>query len=162
MQAEFPSPLGDYVFNRHLIEVKGIYPYGFRPLSGIMFSIYKVSRVSTTRPFCFRPLSGIMFSISSCVSFRRSKGVFPSPLGDYVFNLSFSWLTRLLTFRFRPLSGIMFSIHSKGVALLQGEWVSVPSRGLCFQSYDVEGFNLKEQYSFRPLSGIMFSIGLAF
>ena len=39
------------------------------------------------------------------------------------------------------------------------EEVSVPSRGLCFQSVTAGGIiNLTTQVRFRPLSGIVFSI----
>ena len=60
----------------------------------------------------FRPLSGIMFSIYSVALLSINDEVaFPSPLGDYVFNLYPGSDERRRT----------------------GE-VSVPSRGLCFQS----------------------------
>ena len=61
--AEFPSPLGDYVFNL------------------LNFSNNKFFNVR------FRPLSGIMFSIETIIMTKKT-GLesFPSPLGDYVFN----------------------------------------------------------------------------
>ena len=106
----------------------------------------------------FRPLSGIMFSI--CVCNRRLILIvmFPSPLGDYVFNrrisrqlqpcyVGFRPLSGIMfsiqgiqtmnkkeLLRFRPLSGIMFSIEAAGSIVLYTKYVSVPSRGLCFQS----------------------------
>ena len=58
---------------------------------------------------------------------------FPSPLGDYVFNRK-----------------------EDNKKFLQG-LVSVPSRGLCFQSQMITSIQWMI-LSFRPLSGIMFSI----
>ena len=60
--------------------------------------------------------------------------LFPSPLGDYVFNHT------------KP--------HKEEIKKLG---VSVPSRGLCFQS-TILFLQLCESCRFRPLSGIMFSI----
>ena len=88
---EFPSPLGDYVFNLYSLMA--------------YFSLIRSS---------FRPLSGIMFSID----FKRiMEGMevsrFPSPLGDYVFNpLLELYQPQKHRQRFRPLSGIMFSIYT--------------------------------------------------
>ena len=86
--------------------------------------------------FGFRPLSGIMFSIGWKTRTRNSRPrSFPSPLGDYVFN------------------------HAYNSAILCiNKSVSVPSRGLCFQSGIVAGCTVKSFIGFRPLSGIMFSI----
>ena len=59
----------------------------FRPLSGIMFSICMCVFIRVMF-FSFRPLSGIMFSILNLTTlWRRCAMKFPSPLGDYVFNL---------------------------------------------------------------------------
>ena len=62
--------------------------WGFRPLSGIMFSIGIYLRGRYTS-LCFRPLSGIMFSIitGELLDEEKLNALFPSPLGDYVFNL---------------------------------------------------------------------------
>ena len=106
----------------------------------------------------FRPLSGIMFSIKGVVyemAFADYK--FPSPLGDYVFNLKC---------KTRNISDEFVSVPSRGLCFQSGELrgvyryrqgVSVPSRGLCFQSKKL-GFKWASKKSFRPLSGIMFSI----
>ena len=60
---------------------------------------------------------------------------FPSPLGDYVFNQSDNHKICPRTgVRFRPLSGIMFSIRRNETDTGRKLKVSVPSRGLCFQS----------------------------
>ena len=133
--------------------------YSFRPLSGIMFSIkFKAGKYSVDFKCGFRPLSGIMFSIlAKKLHTSPNELMFPSPLGDYVFN--------------RIPQPQIQSIFS----------VSVPSRGLCFQSRRgplrfcfgilfpsplgdyvfnrVWNMTKKERLtSFRPLSGIMFSI----
>ena len=59
----------------------------FRPLSGIMFSIDTRRRLYDRKGNCFRPLSGIMFSIPHITNILFLLFMFPSPLGDYVFNL---------------------------------------------------------------------------
>ena len=59
----FPSPLGDCVFNRFALEQE-----------------YKLI------DSCFRPLSGIVFSIFEPLRNGATIRVFPSPLGDCVFN----------------------------------------------------------------------------
>ena len=59
----FPSPLGDYVFNSSETMKNKYDIIGFRPLSGIMFSILSILAVWLGMYSSFRPLSGIMFSI---------------------------------------------------------------------------------------------------
>ena len=54
----------------------------------------------------------------------------------------------------------MFSIECHEGRDIQEVWdiVSVPSRGLCFQSRMAERLGIPVERRFRPLSGIMFSI----
>ena len=59
---------------------------------------------------------------------------FPSPLGDYVFNPKVCDKREEGQQCFRPLSGIMFSIQKYVITERKDNNVSVPSRGLCFQS----------------------------
>ena len=59
---------------------------------------------------------------------------FPSPLGDYVFNPKVCDKREEGQQCFRPLSGIMFSIDKLAMWNDYAQEVSVPSRGLCFQS----------------------------
>ena len=61
---------------------------------------------------------------------------------------------------FRPLSGIVFSISVHNLIFpIFAQPVSVPSRGLCFQSnYEENVLCASRRKSFRPLSGIVFSI----
>ena len=156
----FPSPLGDYVFNR-LYGNNGLTERGgFRPLSGIMFSIAmmkegksSISNVSVpSRGLCFQsimttnekrravvasvPSRGLCFqSIFTLRTLKEYRLWFPSPLGDYVFNPS-------KTKHIAPPQ-VNVSVPSRGLcfqsAAIYLKWqatleVSVPSRGLCFQS----------------------------
>ena len=60
----FPSPLGDCVFNPNIENRNNTRLWGFRPLSGIVFSIIMNPVSSDLFNICFRPLSGIVFSIT--------------------------------------------------------------------------------------------------
>ena len=109
VQKKFPSPLGDYVFNHKNNRSKMVLLRVSVPSRGLCFqSIAKLYFNSLAS--CFRPLSGIMFSIF----FPRTYTVYP--------------------ICFRPLSWIMFSIDYGAYMFFGGITVSVPSRGLCFQS----------------------------
>ena len=154
----FPSPLGDYVFNRTYFSDCKNAQEGFRPLSGIMFSIRKVTdetikaiMVSVpSRGLCFQsnerrvcighqtpfpsPLGDYVFNRLLKEAENMTKLKFPSPLGDYVFNLTSFELALTIRLCFRPLSGIMFSIQKYVIKERKDNNVSVPSRGLCFQS----------------------------
>ena len=207
MKIKFPSPLGDYVFNLKFNFGKHVNRIVSVPSRGLCFqSKYNVT-VTQVGIFGFRPLSGIMFSIGWKTRTRNSRPrSFPSPLGDYVFNHAYnsailcinksvSVPSRGLCFQscrvyrlrlwhgdsFRPLSGIMFSIEHISAIVKMRKRVSVPSRGLCFQSEKLQMKRLKQlwfpsplgdyvfnqtkegcvldiKHRFRPLSGIMFSI----
>ena len=64
----------------------------------------------------FRPLSGIVFSIySQEVRETALQVAFPSPLGDCVFNQWQATLEKENNLNFRPLSGIVFSIVKKSI-----------------------------------------------
>ena len=82
---------------------------------------------------------------------------FPSPLGDCVFN------PRQDTGRYRacyvsvPSRGLCFQSDYDVYIRRDYRFVSVPSRGLCFQSSIADNGQFA-QFSFRPLSGIVFSI----
>ena len=83
----------------------------------------------------FRPLSGIVFSIYYFKDKTYSTTTFPSPLGDCVFNLRSRGALQRRAYRFRPLSGIVvFNLRESFDFKNVNEAVSVPSRGLCFQS----------------------------
>ncbi len=58
----------------------------------------------------FRPLSGIVFSIYQQLVECCESEAFPSPLGDCVFNHGGGYLVYDADICFRPLSGIVFSI----------------------------------------------------
>ena len=105
----------------------------FRPLSGIMFSIDSHCSSSSSEHIRFRPLSGIMFSIPD--NFRSMHAhISFRPLSGIMFSIEKLILKRSRTWRFRPLSGIMFSISFTMRRIYGLKIVSVPSRGLCFQS----------------------------
>ena len=155
----FPSPLGDYVFNQSQTTLQNMIMKGsFRPLSGIMFSIqrafFKSHWPSCFRPLsgimfsiilwkfwkkkgrnCFRPLSGIMFSIIKKMGFKwASKKKFPSPLGDYVFNPRRRCCIQTVIQFPSPLGDYVFNLSVEMRVNTKRRSVSVPSRGLCFQS----------------------------
>ena len=56
-----------------------------------------------------------------------------------------------------PSRGLCFQ-STKQEKVLQALEVSVPSRGLCFQSKNAQEVKSEYRRCFRPLSGIMFSI----
>ena len=107
---EFPSPLGDYVFN-HINRGGSRYYFDQfpSPLGDYVFNHMDWLALSMEIE-SFRPLSGIMFSIKMHEFKEQEVKRFPSPLGDYVFNNLHTQ-----------------TLHIFGI-------VSVPSRGLCFQS----------------------------
>ena len=84
---------------------------------------------------CFRPLSGIMFSIEvRWFALIDLTDGFPSPLGDYVFNLfKAENLEEAMNLFPSPLGDYVFN-RANVIGILAGLIVSVPSRGLCFQS----------------------------
>ena len=130
----FPSPLGDYVFNPDDPELMQAICDSFRPLSGIMFSIFaKTYHKLDTFKFP-SPLGDYVFNRLLKEAENMTKLKFPSPLGDYVFNLTSFELALTIRLCFRPLSGIMFSIQKYVIKERKDNNVSVPSRGLCFQS----------------------------
>ena len=105
------------------------------PSRGLCFQSPNYCSRSSRRRKSFRPLSGIMFSIGYVGIVWYEELEFPSPLGDYVFN-------RAILSRFgKPISGV--SVPSRGLCFQSRDWemmsigerVSVPSRGLCFQSH---------------------------
>ena len=61
--------------------------------------------------------------------------MFPSPLGDYVFNLPMILFNKKCRKEFpSPLGDYVFNLAKKARERYCGDLVSVPSRGLCFQS----------------------------
>ena len=81
------------------------------PSRGLCFQSIRGTWITVDACTRFRPLSGIMFSIYPALKHTNGTHiVFPSPLGDYVFNRS------------------SYTLMAKSPV------VSVPSRGLCFQS----------------------------
>ena len=160
------------------------YSRDFRPLSGIMFSIVKRTILIDaaiivsvpSRGLCFQsaqseiskiergkkvsvPSRGLCFQSTMILALPISVSVFPSPLGDYVFNQEKNKTNRRKWQCFRPLSGIMFSItkspghtptwHISFPSPL-GDYVFNQKRRLMLVSWF--------RFRFRPLSGIMFSI----
>ena len=86
---------------------------------------------------------------------------FPSPLGDYVFNhkMSSNRTENMKKHVSVPSRGLCFqSNHVREKIRRLLEVVSVPSRGLCFQSRPEWYQRRGNRKGFRPLSGIMFSI----
>ena len=125
-----------------------------------MFSITRRSIIMTKQEKVVSvPSRGLCFqSISRCF-LRSSNCKFPSPLGDYVFNLQNSGLFTGGLFVSVPSRGLCFqSRELREANNLTQEEVSVPSRGLCFQSLSTLSLFVIMKSSFRPLSGIMFSI----
>ena len=132
----FPSPYGDFVFQgtnrpdrpRRVLR-------GFRPLTGILFfnliwNLYcttiRITSVSV-------PLRGFCFSTSVTTSSVTSSSLFPSPYGDFVFQL------------YLPSQPILIMFLK----------VSVPLRGFCF-STPVKSIPKNTCACFRPLTGILF------
>ena len=161
MKIKFPSPLGDYVFNLKFNFGKHVNRIVSVPSRGLCFqSKYNVT-VTQVGIFGFRPLSGIMFSIGWKTRTRNSRPrSFPSPLGDYVFNHAYNSAILCINKSVSvPSRGLCFQSRVYGSRYVKGtQRVSVPSRGLCFQSGIVAGCTVKSFIGFRPLSGIMFSI----
>ncbi len=84
----FPSPYGDFVFQRLSNTEYWAPNYGcFRPLTGILFfNSRTVMKMRESQKRGFRPLTGILF-----------------------FNLPVTFVVRVIRFtRFRPLTGILF------------------------------------------------------
>ena len=156
---------------------------GFRPLSGIMFSIGRnqdgerhgtepfpsplgdyvfnqkqIRWAESLRKEFPSPLGDYVFNHLQSGDYTEFSQVFPSPLGDYVFNQEVFELLELGPDCFRPLSGIMFSIIC---AFVDNHF---PIK--CFRPLSGIMFSIRNEYSyltmfyssFRPLSGIMFSI----
>ena len=132
----FPSPLGDYVFNhvvrkpmRLSMDVVSV------PSRGLCFQSWWTKGEWTYAWKVSVPSRGLCFQSGTFLS-RHLKNIwlFPSPLGDYVFNRKGTKVMRVYCVGFRPLSGIMFSIKCTMYKYRIYTSVSVPSRGLCFQS----------------------------
>ena len=140
-ERKFPSPHGDFVFERgSILSERRAPPASFRPLTGILFSNdwlcgYKERRIQCFRPLTgilfsnahdgdntghagrrsFRPLTGILFSNGrqERKDYHENREMFPSPHGDFVFELGYD---------------------EKHKARLETK-VSVPSRGFCFRTF---------------------------
>ena len=61
--------------------------------------------------------------------------VFPSPLGDYVFNLHVRFHSCYVLQFPSPLGDYVFNLEFDDIMATVRHEVSVPSRGLCFQSH---------------------------
>ena len=108
----------------------------------------------------FRPLSGIMFSINTQDRFTRTIFQFPSPLGDYVFNLvALNDDELFINTVSVPSRGLCF--QSMCIRLIRSlfETVSVPSRGLCFQSIMTGSYNETLSTFPSPLGDYVFNQG---
>ena len=129
----------------------------FCPLSGIMFSIKDKFHDMTYKEAVSVPSRGLWFqllntlSISFCCNvsvpsrglcFQSNNNIkgsnafiaFPSPLGDYVFNHMYRLLLKENGITFpSPLGDYVFNPTWEQIMALACI-VSVPSRGLCFQS----------------------------
>ena len=114
------------------------FPSRFRPLTGILFSNGEsILYEGFVLPASFRPLTGILFSNLHSI-FQPTAvflAVFPSPHGDFVFEL----------------------ILVEAAVVLHMVEVSVPSRGFCFRTDAVLRNRLRKPAGFRPLTGILFS-----
>ena len=159
----FPSPYGDFVFQRNAIAVwtgldmvrfrplTGILffnedalwnhllsGHGFRPLTGILFfNMKKEEAIRVIAIYSFRPLTGILFfNESKWLHNNPSFLAFPSPYGDFVFQ-----------------HGIQNKLsHQKVVS------VSVPLRGFCFSTtFGAWKVDLWEAFVSVPLRGFCFS-----
>ena len=158
-EKEFPSPYGDFVFQRH----------GVRSVKSCCLR--------------FRPLTGILFFNTACfLSFLIPTSSFPSPYGDFVFqrmekrcysvcfrNVSvplrgfcFStkkmkvWRSQHLN-SFRPLTGILFfNLDIITMKKNRLSLVSVPLRGFCFSTPVGRPTRRTARWGFRPLTGILF------
>ena len=82
----FPSPYGDFVFQRSEQRYTYYDAISFRPLTGILFFNNREWRLrKMSLNFCFRPLTGILF-FNLTYMWHSSHGFkFPSPYGDFVF-----------------------------------------------------------------------------
>ena len=136
----FPSPYGDFVFQRAVLADDGARPAavsvplrgfcfstyafeildsigdrGFRPLTGILFFNTKWAKADIiVSVYGFRPLTGILFFNKSqvCVDYLWKMEKFPSPYGDFVFQREMK----------------------KEVSAKLTDLVSVPLRGFCFST----------------------------
>ena len=130
----FPSPLGDYVFNPTVLRRFECMVSVSVPSRGLCFQSVLLLSMDTLLQ-CFRPLSGIMFSINIMSVYDLKLPKFPSPLGDYVFNQMKEAMNRSRNGHVSvPSRGLCFQSNGgiKWTSSIFG--VSVPSRGLCFQS----------------------------
>ena len=82
----------------------------FRPLSGIMFSIFETAVEAKIYQAVSVPSRGLCFQSKTMKRKGNNIMTFPSPLGDYVFNHRALRMNVNGIKGFRPLSGIMFSI----------------------------------------------------
>ena len=114
----FPSPYGDYFFN-----FKACYPAGtdfylmrFRPLMGIIFltNKYPVILLALSGRKFPSPYGDYFFNLAPLTfNVWYALWKFPSPYGDYFFNkkVAKKYGGEGINLRFRPLMGIIFLTH---------------------------------------------------
>ena len=136
IEGTFPSPLGDCVFNLALDEYNDCWIFEFpSPLGDCVFNLVR-GGCNYEKESSFRPLSGIVFSIK--LKPQRFTHPYRSfrPLSGIVFSIGVQFVDeRPVDVQVSvPSRGLCFQSKPDGVIYTQIGLVSVPSRGLCFQS----------------------------
>ena len=110
------------------------------------------------RCFCFRPLTGILFFNYAMELMNEVDGKeFPSPYGDFVFQLATSSEAICPACKAfpSPYGDFVFQLGRREYA--RWDWLSFrPLTGILFFNAINYVNKHPEEYSFRPLTGILF------